>query len=151
MDATEQVFVDAGKAYDAAMDALERAENAAQRALDALNEARPRPALQGVLNMADSKNTLRLTICRPLGDGSRACTDEKGDMALSCVNSHFPLMERVVGIVNAHAEREALLGECREVLGDLMAMRDKCFIPNEGNWWDDKACALLSRISKEQA
>lgn len=46
-------------------------------------------------------------------------------------------------ITRVEQERDALYA----VLKDLMKMRDNCFIPNEGDWWDkaaEKALAMTA-------
>lgn len=44
----------------------------------------------------------------------------------------------------------ALADKLAETLSELMAMRHKCFIPNEGDWWDNKASAALTDYEKHK-
>lgn len=49
----------------------------------------------------------------------------------------------------ANARLVASAPDLLEALEDLMAMRSKCFIPNEDDWWDDKARAAIARAKGE--
>jgi hypothetical protein len=53
------------------------------------------------------------------------------------------------GDANAHLIKAA--PDLYEALEELLAMRSKCFIPNEGDWWDNKARAALARAKGEQS
>lgn len=53
-------------------------------------------------------------------------------------------LERELQSMTALADRLA------ETLSELMAMRHKCFIPNEGDWWDNKASAALTDYEKHK-
>lgn len=44
----------------------------------------------------------------------------------------------------------ALADRLAETLSELMAMRHKCFIPNEGDWWDSEASAALTDYEKHK-
>lgn len=44
----------------------------------------------------------------------------------------------------------ALADSLAETLSELMAMRHKCFIPNEGDWWDNEASATLTDYEKHK-
>lgn len=41
--------------------------------------------------------------------------------------------------------------EMLEVIKQLLAMRSKCFIPNENDWWDKKALAVVAKASGENS
>lgn len=51
------------------------------------------------------------------------------------------LREHIHALAASHAQLAAALGH-------LMAMRHKCFIPNEGDWWDEAARAALANARK---
>lgn len=46
---------------------------------------------------------------------------------------------------HANAQLIASAPELLEALKDLMAMRHKCMIPNDGNWWDEKAIKAINK------
>lgn len=48
----------------------------------------------------------------------------------------------IVRAANSH-------NELLEVLNDLMTMRSKCFIPNDGDWWDKKARAAIDKATRK--
>jgi len=45
----------------------------------------------------------------------------------------------------ANAHLIASAPQLLEALKDLMAMRHKCMIPNDGNWWDEKAIKAINK------
>ncbi len=49
----------------------------------------------------------------------------------------------------ANARLIAAAPELLEALEELMAMRNKCFIPNENDWWDEKARAAIAKARGE--
>jgi len=60
-----------------------------------------------------------------------------------CVNNSL-----VVGGFMSKINRTALELNHKELLrllAELLAMRDRCFIPNAGDWWDDAAESAVKK------
>ena len=53
------------------------------------------------------------------------------------------------GEVEANARLIAAAPDLLNALVAIMDMRDKCFIPNEGNWWDDMANSAIAKARGE--
>ena len=49
----------------------------------------------------------------------------------------------------ANARLIAAAPELLELLQYLMEIRDHCFIPNDGNWWDNKTRAVIAKATGE--
>ena len=67
------------------------------------------------------------------------------EMKLSVRGYEIQIADLSTEIEALKADRNALL----EVLQDLMEIRDQCFIPNHGNWWENKARAAIAKATGE--
>jgi len=79
----------------------------------------------------------------PRTDAERRVLKKAKSYPVDPVSAEFARqLERELATMTALADRLA------ETLSELMAMRHKCFIPNEGDWWDNKASAALAAYEK---